>query len=164
MLLVFALALLGAWAVVGAAEGVLGLLALLADVGLVEDKDPGAAVARFVVQEQVGDGSQDGPVLGPVAAGQEARQLGAVACLGANRPGGLGGGQAAAVADEGSHQADEQGGGGLGQACRTEEGLDLGERVGEDHGGTPSATEDRLGYPSLYRATGPLRRSPLLAS
>src|SRR6266542_4393613 len=104
MLLVFALALLGAWAVVGAAEGVLGLLALLADVGLVEDKDPGAAVARFVVQEQVGDGS---------------------------------------------HQADEQGGGGLGQACRTEEGLDLGERVGEDHGGTPSATEDRLGYPSL---------------
>src|SRR5581483_8448583 len=81
VLLGLAVALLGSLAVVGSAEGVLGLLALLADVGLVEEEGPGAGATRLLTQQQVGDGSQHGPVLRPVAAGQETRQLGAVACL-----------------------------------------------------------------------------------
>src|SRR5262249_60680896 len=92
VLFVLAVALPGAAAVVGPAEGVLGLLALLADVGLVEDERPGAPAARLLAQQQVGDGGQDGPVPRPVAAGQEARQLGAVAGLGADRPRRTGGG------------------------------------------------------------------------
>src|SRR5206468_7091525 len=139
-------------AVVGAAEGIRGLVALLADVGLVEEEHPGAAAADLLLEQQAGDGAADGPVLGPVTASPEARQWGAVACLGAEGPGGLGGGQASAVTDDGGPETDEHGSGGLGEACGAQEGLALGESVGEEHGGTPSAAEDTGGTPSLYRA------------
>src|SRR5262249_60751967 len=105
-----------------------------------------------VLHEQVGDGGQDDPVLGPVAAGQEAGQLGAVAGLGADGPGPLRGGQAAAVADEGSHQPNEQGGPSGLEAGGPQEGLDPGGGGGEDHGGAPFAGDGRGWEPATYPA------------
>jgi hypothetical protein len=64
-LLLLALAVLGAFAGVGTTEGILGLLALLADVSLVHHEDPEAVRTTFPFEEQAGDVMEDGPVLRP---------------------------------------------------------------------------------------------------
>ncbi len=58
LLLLLAVALLGPGPDVGAAEGVLGVLARLAHVRLVQKEVPGAVTAGFDLQQQVGDGGQ----------------------------------------------------------------------------------------------------------
>src|SRR5262249_8326226 len=49
--LLLAVAFLGPGPVVGAAEGVLGVVPLLADVGLVDQEEPEAVAAAFLLQE-----------------------------------------------------------------------------------------------------------------
>jgi hypothetical protein len=131
VLLVLALALLGATTGVGAAEGVLGLLALLADVSLIEDEDPGAVAAGLLLQQQLGALAQEQPVVCPAAACQEADDGGAMSGLGAD--GSRGGRGRGSATEEGREQAQEQGGGRGRQLGGPEESLDLGQGVGEDH-------------------------------
>src|SRR5581483_249577 len=134
-LLVLALALLLALTDVGPAEGVLGLVALLRAVGLVQKEQPGAAAVGLSLEKQAGDGAQQGPVACPMEAGQEAGDGGAVAGLGAQGVGGGRGGHTTGVVAEGGEEADEERDGGGGQAGGPKEVLDPGEGGGEDHGG-----------------------------
>ena len=109
---------------------------LVADVGLVQERDPGAVAARLALQQESGHGVQDRPVGRPAAARQETRPLTAVAGLGADSVGGLRTAHPADVPHGGGHEAHQQGAGG--QAGRTQKRLDLRQRVGEDRGRTPS--------------------------
>src|SRR5207249_12180096 len=79
-----------AFAVAGA-ESVFGLQSLLAAVGLIENENPAAVALGLGLKQEIGDGLEDGPVLRPVQAGEEAGQLGAVSSLGADGSGSLGG-------------------------------------------------------------------------
>ena len=73
------------------------------------------------------------PVVRPALAGQAAYELGAVSGVGADGVGGLRGG--AEGTQTGDDEAGEQADGGGGQLGGGEEGLGIGQGVGENHGG-----------------------------
>jgi hypothetical protein len=107
-LLLFAVALARPLAIVAATQRILAASALAATEGLVDVEDEEPILLRLELEQGGAPRPEEiGPL--PVAAAEEATNLGAMAGVGTGGVGGLGRGHLAQMHQEGDHTADEQG-------------------------------------------------------
>src|SRR6266404_933842 len=119
--------------IVGAAEGVLGALALLAVVGLIHNENPGAALTLFGLQHYFRQARQHTPVIRPAQLCQETNHGGSMPRLGANGPGCLRGRHPTHMQDEGRHQPNQEPDNMLAESDGSQKPLDPRQRILHDH-------------------------------